>query len=252
MSGATLLQAPGSGTSATTNVKTLVTSSAGATLTTASTTLPTSPTLWNVQLQLLQAYKGAMYPTTVYGTNRNPITNYATGQTSQSAALTVSGYLIVSVNQSNIQLSIDQTYATANPGVSLIPIGSGAALTAATREWLIGPLPGCTPAPGGTSSTSKYPCENVGVDIDETGSRGSHHADVVFSFVDMQQAAYIQQYATRSSSDILPRSRSELWSPNGLRWLDPARCDGWNCELWQPQPTSRIHGLDHQRLLDWR
>ena len=224
VSGATLIQAPGSGTSATTNVKTLVTSSTGAAPIDSGDDASDFSDLWNVELQFSQALKGGLYPTTVYGSASNPVTNYATGVETYSGPVTVSAYLIVASNQSNIAVDADPSAQGPNglqPNAAVVSLQT-APLTAATREWLIGPLSGCAPAPGGTSATSKYTCANVPVDISETGSQGTHHADLVFTFVDMQQAAYIQQYASNPAVTSFPAAGQTAGIPTGFGGLTPS------------------------------
>jgi hypothetical protein len=184
----TIINAPTSGTSATTNVDALMTQSTG-TAFAATSALPTVPTLWNAFLQVKQAYKGGMFNYQVYGTSINPVTNFATGTNSYNSPVNVAGYMLFMTNQTGFSVTLDPTAASLIPGATITAINS-VSLATGTRAWLIGPLNGGTPAPGSAASTP-YNYINVPIDVYQTIGATGHHVGIVAQFVDNQQAAYI-------------------------------------------------------------
>jgi hypothetical protein len=214
----TLIQAPSSGTSATTNTQTLVLSQSGSSLTTNSNPMPTNPTRWDVNLLISQPYRGALYSYQVYGTAAAPVTNYATGQISYNSPVTVSAYLIIAVNQTGISLSLDPS---APSGVSLTQINLNT-VQAGTKAWLVGPLNGCSPAPASSTSSSPFTCSDIPIDIAETVASTGKHVAVVFIYVDNQQAAWILNNFSGPAPASFPTvAGASAGVPAGFSFLTP-------------------------------
>ena len=190
------IQAPSSGTTATTNVEALVTSSSGTILTTAANTMPTSSIRWDAYLQLKEAYTGFGFPTAVYGTGTNQVTDYgglssATGGVgSYYQPVWVGSYLVITSNRTGIQVSLNAAAASLIPGATIVKITSNL-LASGTSAWIVGPLPGCTPASGSTSASVKYNCIQVPIDIYQSSTQGTAHIGLGFTFIDNQQGGYL-------------------------------------------------------------
>lgn len=191
---ATLFEAPGSGTSATTNVQLTLVPPGGAT---APTAWPTSATTYTLQLSINQAYKAGGLAYAECGTQANPVTNYATGVTYYGCpqgpgqgGLPTAGFVgVVAVNGTAISVSVGAGY-TLTP-ISGLPTGVKAwTITASGQQY----LNGCAPAPSsGVSSSNAYACLQIPITMYETKSQGSSTASACFIVSDFQQASYIQQ-----------------------------------------------------------
>jgi len=192
----TLISAPASGASATTNVKVIVTSSNGANLGAVATAMPTTALRWDVILEISSTYTGANEPTTVYGTQNAPITNFgglsaAVGGTpSTSQPVLLGAYLMIFSNRTGISIQLDPAASTLEPNAQIVTPNTGLN-TAATKEWIIGPLKGCTPSGGGASTTNYYICDDIPIDIYETVSQGTAHVDLAFIVRDLTQGGWL-------------------------------------------------------------
>jgi len=189
---ATPIQAPTSGTSALTNTKALCISSAGLVLNggghASDASYPTTSQLFTCNLNILQTYRGVVGSVPVFGTQANPVQNYATGQVITGGTSSVNFNLVALVlsNRTGVQMALDPS---AYSGLSLTPITTNL-LASSTKAWIVTGFPGCAPAPGSTSSTSVWTCASLPLDTyDTTG--GTNHAGVDVVFVDGQQPAYL-------------------------------------------------------------
>jgi len=207
----TPIQAPSSGTSATTDVKALCIASNGNSLTTASVAFPTSSTEITCNLNILQAYRGAGYTVNVYGTQQNPVTSYSKGAVTYSGSVSRSMVALILSNQTGISVQLDPT---APSGMSLQPY-TGNTLTSGTKAWVVSGFSGCTPASGSAASGSPYTCLSVPIDAYETISTTSHHIGFEVMFVDMQSVQYILANLATAAVTSFTTSSSAAGACNG-------------------------------------
>ena len=191
---ATLFEAPSSGTSATTNTALTLVPPGGAS---APTAWPTTATTYTLQLNVYQAYKAAGLAYPECGTQADPVTNYATGQTyygcpqgpGQGGLPTAGLVGIIAVNATAISISVGSGYTLT--AISGLPTGVKAYTITANGQ---GYINGCAPAPSsGVSSSNAYACVQIPITMYETKSQGSSTASACFIMADFQQASYVQQ-----------------------------------------------------------
>lgn len=181
------IQAPTSGTSAATNVKNVCVLSTGASLTTAATAFPSALTLMTCTLQILQNYRGAGYPVTIYGTAQNPITPYGptgTGTPTYSGSDVRSMVAIIMANSSSFSAQLDPS-APSNLQITRLT-SNGVASN--TQIYIVSGFQGCAPS-AGTASTTAYLCQSLPLDVQTSGSSG--HISASVTFVDMQSVNYV-------------------------------------------------------------
>jgi len=151
-------------------------------------------------LELKQAYKGAGYNDCIYGTQANPVTNYANGQvyTNPSQGCVNFGTIGYIVNNATIATGEAVTLdpSPLNAGLTFTQVTANT-LTAATQAYVINGFTGCNVAPGSTSSTTYDPCLTFVVDVSSSGDTDSGHVENNFGFIDGQSAPYvISHFAT--------------------------------------------------------
>lgn len=195
------IQAPTTGTTSTTNLSALVVSQSGLVLTSAATKTPTGSQRFDVDALIGQAYKGYGYSTPFYGTASNAATNFgtltspSTGIQSYNAPVTTQTFLWVFANQTGLSVQLDSAAQSLVPGAGIVADSSNK-LSSGTSAWLVGPLPGCAPASGSTTTTNKITCIDVPLDIYEIPAQGTSHISLQFVFADMQQGGYAVSYTS--------------------------------------------------------
>jgi hypothetical protein len=174
----------GTGTSSMNDAVALVTSSTGASLTTATVAMPATTAVWTVNLNLLAfAHTGAGYPVDVFGSTNNLVQNYATNVVYGGANVgnVVFGtILVISTNDSSASFSLD---AAAPYSLSMTPVTANT-VTAGSLNYIVSGFTGCTPS----TTTATTTCLSVPLDVSSTKSGG--HTAITFTWIDMQQTAY--------------------------------------------------------------
>lgn len=206
-----LFAAPASGTSAVTNVESVVNSQTGQTNSFPTDFPSSAPSTWNVYLQDFSNNAVALSSPTIYGTSGTKVTNYANGATQTSSGPVQFGsYLIAAFNQTGISLT------SPNGAVAL-----SANKASGTVAYLI-PVSGCNPAPSsGTSTSNPYICGNVPVTVQETVTQGAHHVAAVFIWVTDTQASYIESYYSSPAVTSFPAAGNGAGIPTGFGGLIP-------------------------------
>lgn len=186
-----LLRAPtGAASTNTTHAQALVTSSAGLTLAPSSDTealqsvFPSTSQKWDAILLAGQSLSGFMIPTVEYGTLTNPVTNYATGQSTASGSVLFQNELIIIANTTTVQLSLDPSA----PAGAILQKVQGNQITASSTIWVVSGFPGCVTG-GTTTKTSLSTCVDIPIDVYQVGTPGGS-VGMAFVFVDTQQPAY--------------------------------------------------------------
>lgn len=196
----TILNVPASAATATSGMDLVVLSSTGSTA-----ALPTSATRYDIESQIATTYSAADVPTTVYGTLSAPVINYGSLTAPTGGVVTTSGpvqlgaYVVIFGNITGITVQLDAAAAQLEPQAQLVYVNTGLN-TAATREWIVGPLKGCSPSGGGSSSTNLYTCDDMPIDVTETGATLSHHADLAFFLRDNTQGGWLVQNAYETAA----------------------------------------------------
>lgn len=180
----TPLQAPSSGTSATTDVETLCINSNGNSLTTHTATFPTTSTLITCNLNILQPYRGAGYNVPIFGTQQNPVTDYTTGATTYSGSVQRQMVAIVMANSTSVEAQLDPS---AN-GLTMVPITTNL-LTSGTKAWVVSGYSGCAPVSSAAGSSSPITCLSTPIDFYANTHTG--HLGVEIEYVDMQSLSYV-------------------------------------------------------------
>jgi hypothetical protein len=197
---ATILNVPASAATATSGMDLVVLSSTGSTA-----ALPTSATRYDIESQIITTYAAADVPVTVYGTLAAPIINYGSltaptgGVVTTSGPVNVGAYVVIFGNITGISIQLDPAAAQLEPQAQLVYVNTGLN-TAATREWIVGPLKGCSPSGGGASASNLYTCDDIPIDVMETGSALSHHADLAFFLRDNTQGGWLVQNAYETAA----------------------------------------------------
>ncbi len=189
---ATPIQAPTSGTSATTDVETLCIASNGNSLTTHTTTYPTSSTEITCNLNILQAYRGAGYNIPIPGTQQNPVTDYATGQTLTTGFVQREMVGILIANCTCVQAQLDSSAQ----GITLTPITSNL-LVSGTKAWLVTGYTGCAPVSSSAGSNSPVTC--LSTPFDTYANTHTGHLGVEFQYTDMQSKNFVLQNLVTSA-----------------------------------------------------
>ncbi len=188
----TPIQAPASGTSATTGAIMVCQAANGAAITTATTVLPSTSIAITCTLELEVAYKGAGYNDCIYGTSANPVTNYATGQvftTPSQGCVNFGMDAYIATNATSTRgttFTLDPS-SPAGLGMQSVP---GNTVTSGTSAYVISGFTGCNVAPGSTSTTSYYPCVTFTVDVSQAATTTGHEA-IEFGMIDGQQTSYV-------------------------------------------------------------
>jgi hypothetical protein len=211
---ATLVQAPSSGTSATTNVKVVCINSNGNTLTVADgASYPTTPTEIDCNLNILQQYRGIMGSVPIYGTTTNQITPFGSGgagAASSSAQVTVNLIAVIVANQTGIQGGLANTAAASGLTINAITTNN---LAAGTKAWVVSGFSGCQPS----STSAAYTCNTLPFSTYESVTQGTHHIAVQVMFVDMQQLNYVlTNLATSAPSAFGSATGSIAGAPAGF------------------------------------
>ena len=209
----TQIAAPASGTSATTNVKGVVTSSDGTALGTISNTINTSPVEWYNSLNILSTYTGAGYGVNVMSTQSNSVVDYATGATLPAGQFqNFVPIEMIFVNSTNVYINLDQS---APAGLTMTRV-TNPALTSGTTAYVISGFQGCAPTGG---SVTSYACLNAPIDVYRVG--GSGHVGITFIWADMQQAAYAVSNAKDPAVTSWPAAGAAAGLPTGFTFLIP-------------------------------
>lgn len=212
--GSTPIQAPGSGTSATTNVAANVISAAGTALTTAANKMPSTATEWITNLNIKQAYKGAGYAECVYSVQSATVVNYATGATLPAGACqTFQTVEIVSLNRTNYILGLDQS----SSGLTMQQITNPGA-TVSSLNYVISGFTGCAPA---SSSVSTYNCLTSNIDIYQTDTGKTGHTAVTTIWADMQEPAFVISHFTNPALTAYPASGAAAGLPTSFAFVVP-------------------------------
>ena len=209
----TQIAAPASGTSVTTNVKGVVTSSDGTALGTTTNAINTSPIEWYSSLNILSTYTGAGYNVNVMSTQSNSVVNYATGATLPAGQFQAFGAEeLIFVNSTNVYINLDQS---APAGVTMTRV-TNPALTSGTVAYVISGFQGCAPTGG---SVTSFACLSAPIDVYRVG--GSHHVGITFVWADMQQAAYAISNAKDPAVTAWPAAGAAAGLPTGFSFLIP-------------------------------
>jgi hypothetical protein len=206
-----LFAAPASGTTADTNVESVVNSQTGQTNSFPTDFPATAPSTWNVYLQVFSDNAVGLATSTIYGTSNKMITDYAAGAVqTASQPVTFGSYLIAAFNQTGISVT------SADGAVAL-----SANKASGTSAYLI-PVPGCAPAPStGVSTSNPDICGNVPITVQETVTQGTHHVDAVFIWVTETQASYIESYYSSPAAGSFPAAGNAAGIPTGFGGLVP-------------------------------
>lgn len=184
---------PASGTSATTNVESVVNSQISQTNSFPAAFPTAAPQTETVYLQLFANSIVAMKGVAIPGSTNSPITDYggvtcngvseqATSSIVTSALVCYQGYAIFAFNQTAISFSA--------PGAVPITVHGQSGEVA----WAV-PVTSCGPAPtSGTATTNPFVGCQVTFSVQETIAATSHHIDMYVGWADETQLGYIQQY----------------------------------------------------------
>lgn len=183
---ATPPQAPTSGASATTDAKELCIWSNGNSPTSNTTAFPTTSTLLTCNLDIMQAYRGAGYNIPIYGSQQNPVTDYATGATTYSGSVNRQLVAIVFAGSTAIQAQLDPSAQ----GLSMRADTSNL-LASGTKAWIVTGFTGCAPVSSAASSSSPVACESLPIDMYANTHTGDMNVQVMFT--DMQDVNYVLQ-----------------------------------------------------------
>ena len=206
-----LFAAPASGTTATTNVESVINSQTGQTNSFPSAMPTAAPSTWNAYLQVFSDNAVGLATSTVYGTSNKMVTDYALGGVAESGSpVTFHSFLIVAFNQTGISVSspLGATALSANK-------------VSGTVAFLI-PAGSCAPAPStGVATSTPYICGNVPVTVQETIAATGHHVDVTFIWVTETSAHYIESYFSDPAVTSFPSAGNGAGIPTGFGGLVP-------------------------------
>lgn len=185
----------GTGTGATTDVVALVTSNTGQAMSvtgalSGQAAMPTVTAIWTANLNL-QAFAntGTGYPVNVYGSTSGLVEDYSTGRVYGSANVGSALFqmvLLVSTNDTSAAINLDPA---APYSLTMNPVTTNT-VTAGSLNYLVSGFTGCIPS----TTTSATTCLSVPFDVSSTKSGG--HTAVTFTWVDMQQPAYLLAHLT--------------------------------------------------------
>ena len=205
--------APASGTSATTNVAALVSSSDGASFASAdSYHISTSAVTWTVALNLKEAGVGAGYVDNTYSTSASTVVNYANG-----GAATVPNGQSVPFQYVLFVFSNRTTFNIALPSGSPLTIApiTNTAMTAATNGYAISGFTGCNVA----TSAATTACLSAQLSIYSSASSTSNHNAITFIWVGETQPGYGVAHATDPAVTSFPSLGAAAGIPSGFAGL---------------------------------
>lgn len=185
----TSINAPASGTSATTNVLALVTSADGSALAggghATDSTISETPVQWTAALNILSANAGACYQENVISTPSAPVVSYANGGSASVPYGQTQNFgceLIIAVNDTSMSINL----SAGQSGLSMQAI-TFTGQTANTQAWVVTGFNGCTPA----AQAGTLTCAKALFDVNEKTDVDAGHVGIAFIFVDMQQADWV-------------------------------------------------------------